>query len=510
VGRVTNLLKSDTLLQSVSVALILTIVGRVVSLGRGFLLARVLDPSELGQWALMIDAVYVLSFFLLLGIPSGLSRYVETCRREGTLRTFLFRLGTRAFGATLIICLAGLFFHKQVGSLLFGDSESGALVVLTLTVAASLVVFGLLQGVLHGLRLFRLDSWIELLQSVGFLAIAGGLLFWWRRDAIAGGMALLIVTLLAAVVVGWIVWRQLRTIEATEPPNEKATALTGRGIWWGLIIYSLGMWSAGSLQSVWQCIDRYMLLHLSPASVEVSLAQIGDYFIISRLAAPIAALVGMVGVVLLPHAAQLWERRRRKEVVRLVGITTKLSAVMLTFFGGALVLLKPYAFWIIAGRMPVAGSAIYELVIVTVVLVSIHYVIRTYLLCAEKTWWVAGVWLGALAVNFALNYFLIPRYQIYGAALATFSSAGVALFAIFVTTSWHGMRVGVDVWAASASCFLLFIPANWVGAALLLLLLTLLSSNLIFSQNEKQEIDAWLADKLSFLPGLSSSQTASE
>ncbi len=88
-------LRADTLFQSVSVAVILAIVCRLVGFGRGVLMTRTLSPEELGTWALIANAIALLAFICTLGIPNGLARYTERFRDSGKLGRFLLTALTR-------------------------------------------------------------------------------------------------------------------------------------------------------------------------------------------------------------------------------------------------------------------------------------------------------------------------------------------------------------------------------------------------------------------------------
>ena len=73
---------------------------------------------------------------------------------------------------------------------------------MTIVTVLATVAFNLLEGVLHGLRLFRLASWIELIHSIGFVLLAAVLLFAWQQDAMASIWAHLVASGLIAMVAG--------------------------------------------------------------------------------------------------------------------------------------------------------------------------------------------------------------------------------------------------------------------------------------------------------------------
>lgn len=486
-------LKPETLAQSFTVAAVMVVLCRVGVFGRGVLLARTLDPVELGTWALMANAIQVLAFVVLLGVPSGLSRYVDRHRQEGSLRRFLTRAAGLSLAGAIAACLLAALCWQPLGRLLYSQAVSPALMSLTLAAIAATVIFSLLQGILHGLRLFRLDGCLELVRTTGFLAIAAVLVVGCQGGFLAVGWAYLITTLLATGAVGVYVCRGLREPQPPAgPAGDNALGQSTRL----LFIYGLGAWSAGSLQAMWRCLDRYMLLHLSGGSPEGTLEQIGGYFIASKLGQPISVLGGMLAIVLLPHAVRRWENHRRQEVGEMIRLTAKLAVLGMTLMGATLVALKSFTLAIVVGYVPESSSIVFAPVMVTIIAVALHHVVRTYLLCRQRVWLISGVWLACLVLNALLNAYLIPRYQLYGAAVATMLSAWLGVFSVLVLSARHGLHIDRGTWLVSILPVTLLLPPATMIASLALLGWIMLRWDLLFSPTEKDRVHDWVAGRL--------------
>lgn len=497
-SRTSEKLKGDSLGRSLCLTLGVAVLCHVIAVGRGLFLARWLSPAELGVWALMSHAVQVLAFFLLLGIPSGISRYTDRRVREGSVRTFLLQTCGGALALAAICCLAGLAFWRPLGHALYAERSSFALVALTLVALLSIVAFSILQGVLHGLRLFRLNAWLELIQNAGFLIMAGLLMVVWRADVFAAGWAQLLITFAATAAIGLIVIRAIAgRATATESTSSGPSS---SGHWRVLLVYSLGLWSAGTLQAVWHGLDRYMLLHLGGLSTHETLEQIGGYFLVTRLCQPLGALAGLASVILLPHVARLWENRQATEVVRIVNLSAKLSMVLMTLLGAMLIVSHRFLLTLLVGRIPPDASSILPLVIVTIIALSLHCIIRTYLQCREQVWLFTGVWLISLVANAALNVCLIPRWNLYGAVLATMISAVIALIAVIILSVHNGLRLEPGTRALFASPIVLFLPPPAMLLALTVLACYILQSNLLFTVKEKEHMNRWIRERLVVLP----------
>jgi len=347
---------------------------------------------------------------------------------------------------------------------------------------------------LHGLRLFRLDSCLDLFHNIGFFVLACVFLLAWRTDAFACGTAHIAITLVAAVAIGWFVHRAMRSDDNEDKTHAESeqpsppTKSKANAVWWTVLLFSLGTWTAGSLQSLWRYIDRYMLLHLSGDESDTVLAQIGEYFIAAKLCQPMTAIVGMAAVVLVPHMAKAWEEGRRKEVGQTICFSSKLGAIFLALTGAGLLLCKPLLLVLIAGRMPHDASLVMAPVVVTMGLVCLHYILRPYLFCSEQAWGIAIIWAVVLAANFALNWWLIPQWGLYGAAVATMISAIVAAAATTAMAIWQGLRPDAGFWLSlPLPLLLLFSPIIYLPALVLWIALAV-GTSLIFTTKEKQTL----------------------
>jgi O-antigen/teichoic acid export membrane protein len=359
------------------------------------------------------------------------------------------------------------------------------------------------KGVLTGLRLFRLDSWLELVHSIGFFALACVLFLVWRCDAMASVWAFCGVTFVIAVSLGAYLFLSVRRSEsdavAAEAANDDAGSRSmpaGLSSWRVLMVYSLATWGAGSLQAVWRYLDRYMLLHLARTSPDEVLEQLGGYFIASKLAQPLTVVAGLLGAILLPHAVRYWEEHKRDEVGRMIRLGAKLISLTLTMSGAVLIVLKRPVLQTVVGRIPESADVVLAPVVVTVVLLAVFYIVRTYLLCRERVWVIAAVWCVALAANAAVNAWLIPRYGLYGAAMATLASAGLAM----VATNWVSVRDGLELdagtWLTCGLPVALLLPVPAMLATATVMAGLLLWTSCILTAEEKQLINAWAARRM--------------
>jgi O-antigen/teichoic acid export membrane protein len=440
------------------VAIALTMVARVAGLVRGVLFARTLDRAALGVWALTNNALQVLSFLLVLGIPGGLNRYIERYARSGHLGGFLGRALGLAVAFAVLVGVAGMVAAPASAWLIYDDPGFAPLAALTWAGVVALVVFNLLQGVLQGLRAFRVLSWMQLAQAVGFAGASVWLVSAWRPDARAAAWAHLLVTVAVIALPMGLVWRYCvaasgppdldrSPVRLTRPAGSAAPALAWAE-WRQVLAYSLGTWAAGGLQELWRVMDRYMLLRFDPSGPAGALHEIGSYHIAEMIAMPLCSLAVVLSVLLLPHAVYLWEERRNREAGHLVELATKLSAFGLTCVGAVLVLAKPLLLGTIFGDHTSLSSDVLNLVLATTIIAGSNYVVCSYLLCRERAWLVVAARLVCLVGTGLLAWWLIPRYQLVGAATATLAGMVLSTVAVLWLCRREELRVGPSTWWA--------------------------------------------------------------
>src|SRR5262245_39962165 len=210
-SRITRWFAPETLSQSLGIGLALTILSRLAGLWRGVLFARLLDRAELGVWAITSNTMQMLSVVLVFGIPAGLCRYSARYERVGQLRRFLsWSLGI-SFGLCAVACVIGLLFFRGLTRLIYEDSLHASMTILLCLGAFSLMALNLFQGVLQGLRVYRINAIMLVVQSLGFAVLAGLLFVYCQPTALVGAWAFLIVSTTVTAIPCWMLWKHLKS-----------------------------------------------------------------------------------------------------------------------------------------------------------------------------------------------------------------------------------------------------------------------------------------------------------
>jgi O-antigen/teichoic acid export membrane protein len=480
----------ETLVQSLGIGLLLTVVSRLAALGRGVLFARLMDRAELGTWALTNNTMQMLSIVLVLGIPAGLCRYVSRYQRDGQLRPFLARALGASGAVCVVVCAVGIVFCRPLARFVYEDANRASLAILLCLGALALMALNLFQGVLQGLRVYRINAVMLGIQSIGFVGLAAVLFAVLRPTALVGAWAFLIVSVVVTAVPIWMLCRSLRIAAA----SDRAAAPTE--IWKPLLVYSIGTWGSSALFSLWMWLDRYMLLHFDTLSSAECLQQLGTYHIVENLAGPLGALGAGWSIQVLAHTVHLWETGNADQAGRLVQLATKLTVLALTFVAAGIVVFKRFLLAGIFGDTTMASGEILEWVLIAAIVLAAQCMVRSYVLCHERAWVVSVAWIAAVALSFGLNLLLIPVLHLHGATITAAASALASTWLLMGFTHRAGLRLAASTWLATALPFVLLLPPHWMLLALATAVLAIAKTEWLLSHDDKAMLNATIGNML--------------
>jgi O-antigen/teichoic acid export membrane protein len=394
----------------------------VLGVGTGVITARVLGPHDRGLFQLLVLLPATLANFAKLGIPPATVYFI---RRRGASAS---AVASNSLWIALVLggTLAAVCWAER--DLLLGSVLKSAPPV-TLAPVLALVPLVVLQtyflGVLQAEERFREFNLQHVAPTVlGLVGMAVALLVF--RAGLIGA-----VLTQAAIVAGMTGWLVLR-VHRTAPLRAR---IDGQ-----LVREMLGFGGKSYVQtlaaSLHHRIDHYMIaFFLDPA-------QVGFYAIAVNLIGLLLKVPDAAGTVLYPRIAAAAEREMHAATSRACRYTvfiTAAAAVGYALFGGIVVRLlfgTEFEDAIRPMRLMLPGAVMMSLYLI----LTRNFTSRN----RQQVNIVAAV--GALALNVALAWLLIPRFGIAGAAISTavsYSVAALVLLVMFVRES--GYTVGQTV-----------------------------------------------------------------
>lgn len=428
-------LKHDTLAASVVMLFALTVVQRLIGFLRGVLFCRWLDADQLGQWDMAFGFLMLAAPLAVLGLPGSFGRYVEHYRERGQLRPFLRRTAAAIALLTLIAVAVVAAGRAWFSELIFGTSEHTGLVLL-LAVGLGVVIFDNAFGSLYtALRQVRFVSLTQFVNSAVFAAFGVGLVLAWLAQTAAVVIAFLLASC-TTVAMSAVRWRRLW---AAVPDG--GGDLSHRSLWTKLAPFAFWLWVTNWLTNAFGMVDRFMIIHYGGLPTDDALNLVGQYHTARIFPMLMVGVTEMLAAVLTPHLSADWDRGRRDEVSRRLGLTLKVLGLGLAAASLAVLAIAPVLFGTVWQHRFGEGLAVLPWALVCAAWWGLAAVSYNYLWYAEKSRLIAAALAIGLVLNVALNVPLLPRLGLLGAALAT-AGARLAVLGLVWGFAWrYGMRV---------------------------------------------------------------------
>jgi O-antigen/teichoic acid export membrane protein len=485
-------LQADTLAASVIILLVATVVQRTVGFGRGIVFCRWLSPEALGGWELTYSFLMLAAPLAVLGVPGSFGRYAEHYRQRGHLRTFVHRAASWTAACTAVAVGLVAWLAPQLSQLMFGRVEETPLVRGIGLCLGTVILQHSLTSLLAALRLYRIVTALNFVQSVLFATLSIGLL--WSQPAIASIVwAYAIASLVASAgALAWA-WPALRHLE---PAQDEL----GHGEFWRkLMRFAFFVWATNLLTNLFAVIDRYMLVHCAGLSPAEALEQVGHYHTSRVVPLLMVSVIELLSGLLMPHLSHDWEAGRRELAGSRLNLAVKLTSAGMVFCGALVLAAAPLLFGVVLQGRYDAGLAVLPWTLAGCVWYGVYLIAQNYLWCAEKTWLATAPLALGLAANVALNFALLPSYGLPGAVIAIAIATVLCLATTLVLSARHGMPVDAGTWALAASPVALGMGV-WVAAAMCsLVVVATLATNLVLTTGERHELKACVVDALKSL-----------
>lgn len=471
--------RTDTLAQSLAILLVLSVVQRFIGFVRQVLVCRWLEPAQLGEWDIALKFLMLAAPVAVLGLPGSFGRYMEHYRRRGHLKTLLRRTAA-ACVVLSALAMAGLAgFRDAMSELIYGTADHGNMVVLLGASLMAVIAYNYLTEMLTALRMVRVASIVQLINTVLFAVLSVVLVFGWRCTAAAVVVAYALSALLMVVPV--IIWFQGTWRRIPEPVEE----LTQSGLWGKLIPFALSVWAVNLLYNLVGVVDRYMIIHYSPA-VE-PLALVGDYHSSQVVPMLMVSVSGIVGGILLPYLSHDWEAGDQAAVSAKLNLAIKVLGITM-FAGSAVVLLgAPLLFGFAFHGKYDGGLAILPWTLTYCVWMALIPLVQMYLWCAERARLPTFALVAGLITNVVLCRLLLPGYGLHGVVWATCAANLVTLVIMFQFNRMFGMRIDGGTWLVILLPLLLGLGKWAVVAVTIAVIFEILSEDRVFTRQDKEQ-----------------------
>lgn len=426
-------LKSDTLWYGSAV-----LIERALGLLLLPLLTRRLSEAEYGIWAQVAVVSSVLVPLLLACLPTGIVRFFSAGPDDAQRRRWVRRSLALAAGLWGLLALACWLLPVQASAAVFGGVAHIRFIAIALIVLAADVLFDVLVAYLRAT--FQMRGIAALLVMRG-TARFGVMLFalgplQLRFDT---AFALLAALQLILVIVGCAVAGLRRTHHRAAPEGAVERAQITWQVMFGFCTPLVLM---SALSSAHAYADRFALTH------QLGLAATAVYAAVMTVVSVVGVVYTVLGFTMFPVLSRMWSEGDQ------AGATELVAKATCVFLFVAL----PFIFWLACvsqDLIPLLTTGAYRAPLDVVLMLGMAavsfglYQIALYLrlLEGQGSRMVALMLLAAL-VNGGMNWFLVPRFGLSGAAAAA-ALSNTLLAVMAYAASWRTARPQFP-WARAA------------------------------------------------------------
>ncbi len=418
-------LKSDTVWYGAAV-----LIERALGLLLLPLLTRRLSEAEYGIWAQAAVVSSVLMPLVLVCLPTGIVRFCSAGIDIAQRRLWVRRSLLLATGLWGLLALAGWLLPAHASEMVFGAATHARFVTVALVLLAADVLFDLLVAYLRAT--FRMRSISMLLVVRGSMRF-GLMLFALGPLALSFELAfeLLAAFQLVLVSAGFMVEYFRRS------PRQP---VSGGGVentpvtWRTMIGFSAPLVLMSVLSSAHAYTDRFVITH------QLGLEATAVYAAVTTVVSVVSVAYTVLGFTLFPVLSRLWTQGDQPQATELVAKVT----------GVFLFIALPFVFWLVcvsARLIPLLTTGAYRAQADVVLMLGLaavsfglYQIVLYLLLLAGQGSRVVVIVLSATLVNAALNWLLVPRFGLSGAAAAA-ALSNALLAVIAYAWAWRCSKV---------------------------------------------------------------------
>jgi O-antigen/teichoic acid export membrane protein len=366
------------------------------------LLTRNLSLAEYGAYALLAITVNVGGVILELGFSQYIiAKLSGNNKQKKTFTSILIFFALLLFTATIIIQTSPIqkfildFLQLQNNAIEF---KLGCYIIIASTLTRIILAYISAQR-----KLITVNILTILTATLQLLMIITAIKF------IKLDLLVVMETWLISAIVTFVISFIITIRDLTLTTLRQTTKIIREGI-----IFSMPLLAVVSSSWIIEIGDRYII------NMYIGKEAVALYTLAYSLMTVAASLGTIISQTFFPYYATAWNKKQPTEIFLNASIKYTLLIVLPATTG--LIMLSEEIITLISGPAYLAASPVIPALIVYPLLSAMSYIIYQILLLLNKTKTIAVTYIFGALINIILNIFLIPKYGIVGAALATIFS----------------------------------------------------------------------------------------
>ena len=376
-------------------------------------IAKILGATKYGIWSQVMVTISLLSPILTLRLEMASVRYLAA-KGEKEVRGEFFSMLGMIWLATMTALGIIFFLGQQISLLLFNDRNLVAyveLIAVLLIVRVNYIFLTNYYRTFNQIRKYSLIQAITNIFEMGLLA----LLIIYMRWGLSEALIALITTEIAISIVIFI--HIVKKIGFSIKLNFKKL--------FPYLKYSLPLIPNAALYWVIDSSDRYVIGHF------LGLSSVGIYSASYSLARLITFFSSPISFVLFPTISKLWGQKEYSSMKKYCEKSVKyylLFAIPAVF---GICCMSPNILRLLTTKEFITSRTLILFISLGMFFVGLYQIYLYIIHLKEQTKYLPIIFLVVALFNLGLNFLLIPKWGIIGAAFSTFLSYALQFTAIF-------------------------------------------------------------------------------
>lgn len=414
---------SQNLLWLTGAELIYNISGYLVHAGAG----RILGPAEYGRFGLVVTLTTAIIILIGNGIPTAMSKYLSEVFEKAPGKIFGIKYTALKMQVLLMLGVTVIFFllAPLIAALLRDPSLTPLFQLSSLvipTFAAASFYFYYFTG-LHFFRVQAILKTLRALARVGFILSLA--LYFGVEGAVAGYILSPLLVFAVAVILDIVLTRKYFPQAVAEKADSSFSSKTLFQFAWPLTLFLVfyEMVITLDLYFVKALLGSDYLTGIYNAALTVGRI---PYYLFYALA-----------VLLLPAISKSSSENNATETSALVTKSLRLLIILLFPMIALLIAYAPEVLHLFFGERYIAAAAPMSVFAIGVGFLTVFYILSFAINGAGYVKTPMKLAVGGVILMIILNFLLIPRYGLVGAALSTTIVSFILMVAILVATRAH-------------------------------------------------------------------------
>ncbi len=437
---------SKKAIKGVTHVTILLFISHVLSYILRVVLARQLTPEEYGLFSAVFELVLFLLVFRDFGLGNALVKFIPQYKHTenySKIKTMILSAGVLQLVASLLLIAILIFMAPYLSTHYFKSGEAKSLLIVLSWYILFSMLARLLDNILNGFQEVKWYSWTQTLK-MGFTVIFSIVLIYYGFGVMSPAIAYIVALFLTFLILAKGASKYVFILKYPLTNVWKTTK--------ELFTFAGAVIFTGLGNKVVAHLDVLILAYFVP------LAQVGVYNVVLPTALLFLFIPRAVTMILFPMTSELWAKddvKRVSEGVRL--IHTYLLFLTQPFVFAVFVYAEEFI-TLFFGQEYVSGALAFQILLFGVLLEVISAANESIISASGRPYKVTVIILISAAVNIVLNFILIPRYGIVGAALATAASYGTALIlSTYALLTFVRVSSPFGIWIKSLFAGVLFL-----------------------------------------------------